>query len=79
MSAVISRDVLSSCDDSYASAQASSALGVFDAYCALGVPAGLTTQQAVGGGGGDASGEHMYLCLENFSHPTGPSLRVPGV
>lgn len=41
MSAVISRDVISSCDSDVASAQASSAGTVFDAYCQLGVDAGL--------------------------------------
>lgn len=44
MSAVISKDVMSSCPESAASAQASSALGVFAAYCALGVDVGLSTQ-----------------------------------
>lgn len=41
MSAVISSDVMSSCDSSVASEQASSAGAVFDAYCKLGVRAGL--------------------------------------
>lgn len=44
MSAVISKDVMSSCPVSAASVQASSALGIFAAYCALGVDAGLSTQ-----------------------------------
>lgn len=43
MSAVISSDVMSSCDSSVASAQAISAGAVFDAYCQLGVRAGLET------------------------------------
>lgn len=42
MSTVISTDVLTSCaDDSAASAQATSAISIFDKYCALGVEAGL--------------------------------------
>lgn len=42
MSTVISTDIITSCDGgSTASAQATSALSVFDAYCALGVAAGL--------------------------------------
>lgn len=42
MSTVISTDVLTSCaGDSAASAQATSALSIFDDYCALGVAAGL--------------------------------------
>lgn len=48
MSAVISKDVMSSCPGSIASVQASSALGVFAAYCEIGVNAGLTTQTAQG-------------------------------
>lgn len=48
MSAVISKDIMSSCPDSAASAQASSALGVFAAYCALGVDAGLSTETVSG-------------------------------
>lgn len=46
MSAVISKDVVSSCPALVASVQASSALGVFNAYCEIGVSAGLTTQTA---------------------------------
>lgn len=42
MSTVISTDIITSCDGgSTASAQATSALSVFDKYCALGVAAGL--------------------------------------
>lgn len=42
MSTVISTDIITSCDGgSTASAQATSALSVFDEYCALGVAAGL--------------------------------------
>ena len=42
MSTVISTDVITSCNGgSTASAQATSALAVFDEYCALGVEAGL--------------------------------------
>lgn len=41
---VISRDVVAGCNSSVAEPQATSALSVFDAYCALGVEAGLTTQ-----------------------------------
>lgn len=42
MSTVISTDIITSCDGgTMASAQATSALSVFDAYCALGVEAGL--------------------------------------
>lgn len=42
MSTVISTDIITSCDGgSMASAQATSALSVFDDYCALGVAAGL--------------------------------------
>lgn len=42
MSTAISTDVLTSCDGgSTASAQATSAIAVFDEYCALGVEAGL--------------------------------------
>lgn len=42
MSTVISTDIITSCDGgATASAQATSALSVFDAYCALGVEAGL--------------------------------------
>lgn len=48
MSEVISSDVEAACPASVASAQASSALGVFAAYCELGVPAGLTPQTAQG-------------------------------
>lgn len=40
---VISRDVASDCDPSVAAPQVTSALSVFDAYCALGVEAGLVT------------------------------------
>lgn len=40
---VISRDVVSGCDSSVAAPQVTSALSVFDAYCALGVEAGLVT------------------------------------
>jgi hypothetical protein len=44
-SGAISSDVVAGCGGpALAGAQASSALGVFDAYCALGVAAGLTTQ-----------------------------------
>lgn len=39
----ISSAVMTSCDSSVATAQASSALAVFDGYCALGVEAGLST------------------------------------
>lgn len=42
---VISRDVVAGCESSVAAPQATSALGVFDAYCALGVAAGLVTAQ----------------------------------
>lgn len=42
---VISRDVVSGCNSSIATPQATSALSVFDAYCALGVAAGLVTTQ----------------------------------
>lgn len=42
---VISRDVVSGCNSSIAAPQATSALSVFDAYCALGVAAGLVTTQ----------------------------------
>lgn len=42
---VISRDVVSGCNESIATPQATSALSVFDAYCALGVAAGLVTTQ----------------------------------
>lgn len=48
MSAVISSDVVSSCPAAVATVQASSALGVFEAYCELGVAAGLTTITATG-------------------------------
>lgn len=41
MSAVISRDVMLTCNSAVASAQASSAGAIFDAYCQLGVVAGL--------------------------------------
>lgn len=44
MSAVISQDVISRCATGIASEQASSAGVVFDAYCALGVSAGLNSQ-----------------------------------
>lgn len=57
MSAVISRDVMSSCPVSVASLQASSALGIFAAYCELGVSAGLTTQTAAGAASPTATGE----------------------
>ena len=40
---VISRDIVSGCDSSVAAPQVTSALSVFDAYCALGVEAGLVT------------------------------------
>lgn len=40
---VISRDVVAGCDSSVAAPQVTSALSVFDAYCALGVEAGLVT------------------------------------
>lgn len=40
----ISRDVVSGCNSSVAEPQVTSALSVFDAYCALGVEAGLTPQ-----------------------------------
>lgn len=43
ISNVISRDVVSGCDSSVAAPQVTSALSVFDAYCALGVEAGLVT------------------------------------
>lgn len=43
MSGVISSDVVSSCPAAVASAQASSALSVFSAYCELGVAAVSTT------------------------------------
>lgn len=42
---VISRDVVAGCNSSIAAPQATSALGVFDAYCALGVVAGVVTSQ----------------------------------
>lgn len=42
---VISSDVVASCNSSIAAPQATSALGIFDAYCALGVAAGLVTTQ----------------------------------
>lgn len=42
---VISTDVVSGCNSSIAAPQATSALSVFDAYCALGVAAGLVTTQ----------------------------------
>lgn len=42
---VISRDVVAGCEESVAAPQATSALGVFDAYCALGVAAGFVTAQ----------------------------------
>ncbi|KUI61537.1 hypothetical protein VP1G_11317 [Cytospora mali] len=45
-SSVISKDVSASCNSLDVSVQASSALGVFDAYCALGVQAGLEFTQS---------------------------------
>ena len=42
-SSVISNDVLAICNLSIAATQATSALGVFGAYCALGVAAGPVT------------------------------------
>lgn len=48
MGSVISSDVMSRCPASAASVQASSALGVFAAYCELGVAAGLVAQTAQG-------------------------------
>lgn len=60
MSAVISRDVLSSCASSGASAQASSAGAVFDAYCQLGVLAGVEAGEygLYEQGGGEKSAEY---------------------
>ncbi|KAG6355757.1 hypothetical protein INS49_003723 [Diaporthe citri] len=52
---VISRDVVSGCNSSIASPQATSALSVFDAYCALGVAAGLVTTQISPTDAGSAS------------------------
>jgi hypothetical protein len=51
---VISRDVVAGCDSSVAAPQATSALGVFDAYCALGVAGGLATPQNCKSAGIDA-------------------------
>ncbi|KAG8169409.1 hypothetical protein KVR01_000154 [Diaporthe batatas] len=42
---VISRDVVAGCDSSFAAPQATSALSIFDSYCALGVPVGLVPTQ----------------------------------
>lgn len=51
MSTVISTDIITSCDGgSTASAQATSALSVFDEYCALGVAAGLEPTSESGSG-----------------------------
>lgn len=55
MSSVISSDVSASCPASVAAAQASSALGVFDAYCELGVAAGLS-------GARTTQGESTFSC-----------------
>lgn len=44
MSHAISTDVIQDCATDVASTQASSAIAVFDAYCALGVDSGLVTQ-----------------------------------
>lgn len=48
MYSAISHDVLNSCPASVTSAQAASALGVFVAYCALGIDAGLAKQTPQG-------------------------------
>lgn len=48
MSSIISEDVSSYCRNSSAVQQISSALAVFDNYCALGVEAGLTVSTAPG-------------------------------
>lgn len=46
MSHLITDAVTRDCDSSIASAQASSAIDVFDAYCAIGVPSDLATTTA---------------------------------
>lgn len=48
MSTIITQAVSRDCDSSIASAQASSAIEVFDAYCAIGVPSDLLTTTAAG-------------------------------
>lgn len=56
---VISRDVVSGCDSSIATPQVTSALSIFDAYCALGVAAGLVTNQIR-----KSAGTRFKLCSE---------------
>lgn len=48
MSHMITSAVSQSCDSSIVSDQASSAIDVFDAYCAIGVPADVATTTAAG-------------------------------
>lgn len=48
MSHMITSAVSQSCDSSIVSEQASSAIDVFDAYCALGVPSDVATTTAAG-------------------------------
>lgn len=48
MSSMITSAVTRSCDSSIASAQASSAIGVFDAYCQIGVPSDLVPTTTAG-------------------------------
>lgn len=48
MSHMITSAVSQSCDSSIVSDQASSAIEVFDAYCAIGVPSDLVTTTAAG-------------------------------
>lgn len=62
---LISRDVVAGCNSSIAATQATSALGVFDAYCALGVAAGLVTNQ-VGESGGIPSRTRLSRQYMNF-------------